>query len=110
MANYNFWDPQDGSSYGKTYKKSALETVVITEVADGTYEGSATLEDLEYAVSVVVKDGKFVSIELDNAQNDGVSAYVDAMIENQALEVDAVAGATLECSAISEAVANALAK
>lgn len=32
------------------------------------------------------------------------------MIENQALEVDAVAGATMECSAISEAVANALVK
>lgn len=87
-----------------------LETVVIWEVADGKYTGSTNLEDSEYGVSVEVKDGKLVSVELDNAQNDGVSAYVDAMIENQALEVDAVAGATLECSAISEAVANALAK
>lgn len=108
LANYNFWDPQDGSSYGKTYKKSPLETVVISEVADGTYEGTATLEDQEYAVSVIVKDGKLVSIDLANVLNEGVSAYVNAMIENQALEVDAVAGATMECSAISNAVANAL--
>lgn len=108
LANYNFWDPQDGSSYGKTYKKSPLETVVISEVADGTYEGTATLEDQEYAVSVIVKDGKLVSIDLANVLNEGVSAYVNAMIENQALEVDAVASATMECSAISNAVANAL--
>lgn len=110
LANYNFWDPQDAASYGKTYAKSPLETVVISEVADGTYSGSTNLEDKEYGVSVEVKDGKLVSIELSNPQNEGVSAYVDAMIENQALEVDAVAGATMECSAISEAVANALVK
>ena len=124
LANYNFWEPEDGESYGKsveaTEKEKATVTVEegfdLTGVEDGIYTASESSTSSEYTVEVTVESGKITKIEVvDGLENmfageDTVKEYIQTIIDTQNVEADVISGATQDCSGISNAVKEALSK
>lgn len=96
---------QDNSS-------TAIDT--FTNLSDGTYEGTGTGRNGEMIVSVVVANGKVISIELESSQEDmpylnrAKDTIINEIITNQTIDVQTVSGATMSSNGIIEAVANAL--
>lgn len=85
--------------------------VDLSQVADGTYEGSFAAFPVVVAVRVTVKDHSIVSVEVTKQQNgpDRNAADVPArIVAAQTPKVDATSGATYSSRAISAAVYLAL--
>ncbi len=86
----------------------------ISQLADGTYEGTGEGLFGPIQVSVEVQGGKITEIKvLDHSESDGIadpaiSGIPKAIVEKQSLDVDAVSGATFTSDGIIEAVKNAL--
>lgn len=83
------------------------------EIADGVYKGTGVGFRGNVVVSVEVKDGSIVKIDIVSASDDAAffnraKAVIDAIIGSQSLEVDAVSGATYSSKGIINAVKNAL--
>ena len=84
------------------------------DLADGTYTGSGSGFRGETTVSVVVKNGSIVSIEVTDYSDDqqffsrAETTVINEIIAGQTPDVDAVSGATYSSNGIMEAVANAL--
>lgn len=119
LANYNFWDPQDGTSYGNSKpagEKTELNISAFTleNVEDGTYSASAESHSSKYTVEVTVENGKITKIEitegLENmfAGEETVNEYINTIIETQNIEPDVISGATQDCTGISSALKEAL--
>lgn len=94
----------------------AAPQVEVASVADGVYEGVGAGHGGDVAVSVTVKDGAIVEVEIGaNAETEGIGTKAieqlpAAIAEAGSLEgVDTVAGATETSRAILEGVAAALA-
>lgn len=119
MANYNFWDPQDGVTYGN-HVAAGDEVAVnapldFSAVPDGTYSGIADDLHGEITINVTVADGKVIAIEADEASrsimigtDEQLNEYFTSIIAAQSMNVDGISGATTETKAIKEAIANAL--
>lgn len=83
------------------------------EVADGVYQGTGVGFRGDVVVSVEVKDGSIVKIDIVSASDDAsffncAKAVIDSIIGSQTLEVDTVSGATFSSKGIINAVKNAL--
>lgn len=106
LANYNFYDPQDGASYGNSVEAGSLDNsndIDLSAVADGTYTADN--------VTVEVKDNKIVTITVDGELTldaESLKNFTDSIINAQSINVDGVAGATNDCKAIVEAIKAAL--
>ena len=93
-----------------------LEAVAVTElsdVEDGTYEGSAETPQVLVRVKVTVKDHKIEGINLiehRNGKGQPAEAMIQEMLDENTSEVDSVAGATMSSTAIRAAVRDALLK
>ncbi len=90
----------------------ALETGAYE---DGTYTGTGTgYENGETTLRVLVEDGRISAIDIISYEDDdpyfrtAFDGVTSAIIETQAVEVDAVSGATFSSNGIMEAVADAL--
>ena len=84
------------------------------EAADGVYTGSA--ENLHGMVEVAftVEAGKLTKIEVLSGDlfiaAEDLAAYTNAIVESQDISIDVVAGATVDCQAITGALGAAFAK
>lgn len=79
-------------------------------VEDGTYDVQYKNDHGEVKLSVTIKDGKFSAIEVVEGKDalfmdeEQFAAYVESVIAADSSEVDAIAGATLDCQGISHAI------
>lgn len=90
-----------------------VPVVELTDVADGTYEGSEETPLVKVTVKVEVQDHKVSNIQLirhQNGKGESAEAMIPEMISQNTSEVDEVSGATMSSKTIRAAVRNALAK
>lgn len=96
-----------------SYKQlDAVQTVDVSAVADGVYEGNAETPLVKVTAVVTVKDHQIADIELTRHQNGKgtpAEAMIPKMIEENTSEVDSIAGVTMSSKTIKAAVRNALA-
>lgn len=90
-----------------------VPVVELTDVADGTYEGSEETPLVKVTVKVEVQEHKISDIQLirhQNGKGESAEAMIPEMISQNTSEVDEVSGATMSSKTIRAAVRNALAK
>lgn len=93
---------------------SASSSVTAGQYADGVYTGSGTGFRGETVVEVTVQNGLITDITETSKQDDDQFFYrawttvIEEIITAQAVEVDAVSGATFSSNSIMEAVSDAL--
>ncbi|QUI22523.1 FMN-binding protein [Vallitalea pronyensis] len=83
----------------------------LSEVADGTYEGSSETNLVKVTVAVTVKDHKIENIDIKNHTHGlgkKAEAIVDDIMAHQTLQVDGVSGATMSSNVIKLAIEEAL--
>lgn len=88
-----------------------IEDVDLATVDDGTYLGEYSSFPVSVNVTVTILDHEIVEIEITkHIQGQGLAAeaIVDDVIEEQSLEVDAIAGATYSSKVILLAIKDAL--
>ena len=95
-------------------EESASSSVAVGQYADGVYTGSGTGFRGETVVEVTVQNGQITDITETSKQDDDQFFYrawttvIEEIITAQAVEVDAVSGATFSSNSIMEAVSDAL--
>ena len=95
-------------------EESASSSVSAGQYADGVYTGSGTGFRGETIVEVTVQNGLITDITETSKQDDDQFFYrawttvIEEIITAQAVEVDAVSGATFSSNSIMEAVSDAL--
>jgi uncharacterized protein with FMN-binding domain len=97
--------------YKETMAKVTVGDVDLSNVKDGTYEGSYDARIISATVSVTVEDGKLTDIRLLKHKYDrggSAEAVIDDILKEQSLDVDVVSGATNSSKTIMKAVENAL--
>lgn len=83
---------------------------------DGTYTGTGEGFGGELTVSVVIKDGRIVSVKIGKNSDDkeylqkAKDGIIPKVIENQGTNVDTVSGATYSSAGILQAINDALSK
>ncbi len=85
--------------------------VDLSKVADGRYAGSFARGRFSYSVEVVVKNHRIEAVKSTGAKQptEGIAQMVfERIIQEQAVDVDTVAGASLTSKAAAKAVENAL--
>jgi len=95
----------------RTVDDLVINDVDISKIPDGTYTGTHDFKIVAADVSVEVRDGRIVSIDIlrhTTSRGSLGEAVVDAVLEKQSLDVDAVTGATASSKAILKAIENAL--
>lgn len=93
-------------------KALPIESVSISSLQDGTYEGNFEFSRWKSDVKVSIKNGQIVNIErLSEPLTPDVSTELsNRMIEEQKVDVDVVTGATASSKAYMKSVENALSK
>ena len=100
----------------KKVDKLLLEEVCnveLSEIKDGEYLGSYDAGLVKVEVEVLIESDKIKEVKLlkhTNGKGDKGETVIDNIIENQSLQVDTIAGATISSKAIIKAVENALVK
>lgn len=108
---YGLKEGKEILDYQATMKKLEIETLDVSTVKDGVYEGSYDANVISASVKVTVHEGKIESIELTSHKYDRggpAIAIVDEVIQAQSLDVDVVSGATNSSKTILKAIENAL--
>ena len=118
--NYNFWEPQDGATYGSSVPAGQAAATAGNPwdgAADGTYTGKGKSDSAEYTVAATVAGGKLTSIEITegkdkmySAGTDKVDTFIASIISAQSVTVDTVSGATQDCNGIVSAINEAFKK
>lgn len=94
-----------------TVSKIEMNEINISEIKDGQYKGAAEYTPVKARVSVTVKDGKILDIDLLEHQT-GVGKKAEKVlteiVNKQTLDVDAISGATQSSATLTKAVENAL--
>lgn len=83
----------------------------LTLIPDGAYTGEHDADYVGAKVQVVVEDGRITDITiLEHKQERGKQAerVISAIVDEQRIDVDAVAGATNSSKVLKKAVENAL--
>lgn len=94
-----------------TVDNLVINDVDISQVPDGTYTGSHDFKIVAAEVSVEVRDGRIVAVDIlshNTGRGQLGETVVDTVVEKQTLAVDAVTGATASSKAILKAIENAL--
>lgn len=102
---------KDVADYKQTVKETAFEEINISHVSDGVYIGEYDVNFIYAKVEVTVKNGKITNINiLEHRQERGKAAesITDKIVDEQKIDVDAIAGATNSSTVIKKAVENAL--
>ncbi len=98
-------------NYRRQVDAIQINSVDLTKVPDGTYEGSCKTLLVSVDIKVIVKDHQIKEIELvshDNGKGAPAEVIPDRIVEAQSLDVDVVSGATSSSKVILKAVENAL--
>ena len=118
-SNYNFWDPQDGTSYGNVYVEGVNHAAQASneqpwaELPDGTYTGKSASTSSQYTIAATIEGGKIIAIDVVEGQENMYSdaqqlkTFTDHIMMAQSLSVDAVSGATQDCEGVIVALEEA---
>lgn len=88
------------------------DTIVLSELPDGTYQGAYNATIIDVEVEVVVLDNEITAITITkhlNGQGASGEAITVTVIQEQSVEVDVIAGATYSSKVILLAIMDALA-
>lgn len=102
---------KDVADYKQAVKETAFEEINISHVSDGVYVGEYDVNFIYAKVEVTVENGKITNINiLERRQERGKAAesITDKIVDEQKIDVDAIAGATNSSTVIKKAVENAL--
>ena len=92
-------------------KATELQTLDLSQVKNGTYEGSYTAFPVSVTLTVTVKDHGITSITIlkhDNGKGKPAEVILGDVIEQQSLQVDVISGATYSSKVILLAIQDAL--
>ncbi|MFP4456906.1 MAG: FMN-binding protein [Clostridia bacterium] len=90
-----------------------IKKINLTEIEDNTYTGFYDAGLVKVEVEVEVVNNEITGIDLmkhTNGKGEPGEAVIENILENQSLQVDTIAGATISSKAIIKAVENALDK
>lgn len=96
----------------KDLADSQIEPVDLALIADGRYRGMFETLPIKVTVEVDVKDQRLSDIRIlrhENGKGKAAEDIVSAILEQQRVDVDVIAGATYSSKAIQKAVTGALA-
>ena len=99
------------SDYKQAVKETTFEEINISDVSDGVYIGEYDVNFIYAKVEVTVENGEIKSVNiLEHRQERGKAAesVTDKIVDEQKIDVDAIAGATNSSTVIKKAVENAL--
>lgn len=85
--------------------------VDLLTLEDGSYRGEYTAKPLHASVSVEVRDHRITNIVLEkhrSGKGRPAESIIQAILQEQKLDVDVISGATLSSYVIRNAVADAL--
>ncbi len=102
---------KDVADYKQAVKETAFEEINISHVSDGVYVGEYDVNFIYAKVEVTVENGEIKSVNiLEHRQERGKAAesVTDKIVDEQKIDVDAIAGATNSSTVIKKAVENAL--
>lgn len=83
----------------------------LSQIADGTYSGYCDNGLVTAEVKITIQNNTITKVELVEHQNglgSGAETIVDAVVEQQSVEVDAISGATASSQTILKAIENGL--
>lgn len=99
------------SDYKRAVREITIQSIDVTKIPDGVYTGKCDVKFVSAKVEVTVQSGKITSITILEHKNDrGQPAEVvtQRIVEEQKIDIDAVAGATNSSTVLKKAVENAL--
>lgn len=99
--------------YRKAVNEIAFDNINISDVADGIYFGECDVNFIYAKVEVTVESGEIISIDIlehKNGRGKSAESVVNEIVNEQKIDVDAVAGATNSSKVIKKAVENAIRK
>lgn len=99
--------------YRKAVNEIAFDNINISDVADGIYFGECDVNFIYAKVEVTVESGEIISIDIlehKNGRGKSAESVIDEIVNEQKIDVDAVAGATNSSKVIKKAVENAIRK
>jgi uncharacterized protein with FMN-binding domain len=100
--------------YGKSETLNlTINTVDLSKIPDGSYEGSYNKGRFSYKVEVTVKDNRIESVNIlskPSIVQEFDNDIISRVLQQQSLKVDAVTGATASKKALLKAIENALNK
>lgn len=91
-------------------KATQLETLDLSQVSNGTYEGSYTAFPVSVTLNVTVTNHQITSITIlkhDNGQGKPAEVILSDVIDAQSLQVDVISGATYSSKVILLAIQDA---
>lgn len=97
----------------KELKIKKVDTLYLSHLDDGIYEGEYTLKPVSVKLSVEVKNSKIININIlkhDKGLGGKAEKITDDVIDTQSLDVDVVSGATVSSKCILKSIENALIK
>jgi uncharacterized protein with FMN-binding domain len=97
----------DVNAYQEKIAAMEIQDIDLSNVPDGTYEGSYDADLIQVKVAVEVKDHSITDIELlqhENGKGGPAEAVIPEVIETQSLQVDAVSGATNSSKVILKSI------
>ncbi len=102
---------KDVADYKQAVEEITFEEINISDVSDGVYIGEYDVNFIYAKVEVTVQNGEIKSVNiLEHRQERGKAAesVTDKIVDEQKIDVDAIAGATNSSTIIKKAVENAL--
>ena len=102
---------KDVADYKQAVEEITFEEINISDVSDGVYIGEYVVNFIYAKVEVTVENGEIKSVNiLEHRQERGKAAesVTDKIVDEQKIDVDAIAGATNSSTVIKKAVENAL--
>ena len=99
------------TDYKQAVKETTFEEINISDISDGVYIGEYDVNFIYAKVEVTVENGEITNINiLEHRQERGKAAesITDKIVDEQKIDVDAIAGATNSSTVIKKAVENAL--
>lgn len=99
--------------YRKAVNEIAFDNINISDVADGIYFGECDVNFIYAKVEVTVESGEIICIDIlehKNGRGKSAESVIDEIVNEQKIDVDAVAGATNSSKVIKKAVENAIRK
>jgi uncharacterized protein with FMN-binding domain len=99
-----------GMTLNRTAAHVALPPLDLATIADGVYDGSATILHVTSNLRVTVSAARITSIvPAGSVDNGDISALTARVVRAQSLDVDGITGATITTKTVLKAIDNALA-
>lgn len=97
----------DVQNYQNQIADMEISEIDLSDIPDGTYEGSYDADLIKVKVLVDVENHKITNIDLvehDNGKGEPAEAVIPKVIESQSVQVDGVSGATNSSKVILKSI------